>query len=288
MRDIALNCCQGKRHEEEMTLLAYYMAAVREREREHLPVIGPSVDRRALAMVHKLCRSSSVQALVCFSCAQIHTHVESWDRQFRSASVGGKVNSYAQIRRYKVRDTLFSLLVPRPGGQSADADALERARQLQIYRLNLLKACFVERFASEANGTHEPWVGASELSEQDTEWQRTLLVGGTAFGRPLPSRRDRIVCCPEDVQCPNCSHDRAEICGQCLIPLCKECHACFTHSPDVIPAGLCNDNLWGYTTEIISRYKVRWPEAAIVCPCWTSMLVFYVEGDGGHLFGEER
>ena len=51
--------------------------------------------------------------------------------------------------------------------------------------------------------------------------------------------------------------------------------------------GLCNDNLWGYTTDIISKYQVRWLEAAIVSPCWTSMMVFYVEGDGGHLFGEE-
>ena len=50
---------------------------------------------------------------------------------------------------------------------------------------------------------------------------------------------------------------------------------------------LCNDNLWGYTTDIIATYRVTWLEAAVVNPCWTSMLVFHVEGDGGHLFGEE-
>ena len=40
---------------------------------------------------------------------------------------------------------------------------------------------------------------------------------------------------------------------------------------------LCNDNFLSYTTE------VRWIEAAIVSPVWTSVLVYYVEGDLGHL-----
>ena len=50
---------------------------------------------------------------------------------------------------------------------------------------------------------------------------------------------------------------------------------------------LCNDNFWGYTSELIYRYKVTWMEAAIVQPCWTTMLVCYVEGDLGHLLNEE-
>ena len=35
MAEISQNCCQGEQHKAEMTLLAYYMAAVRAREREH-------------------------------------------------------------------------------------------------------------------------------------------------------------------------------------------------------------------------------------------------------------
>ncbi len=35
------------------------------------------------------------------------------------------------------------------------------------------------------------------------------------------------------------------------------------------------------------RYQVRWIETAIVSPNWTTMLVFYVEGDSGHPYGEE-
>ena len=33
-------------------MLAYYTAAVSEREREHMPVIGPSVDRRVLRLLN--------------------------------------------------------------------------------------------------------------------------------------------------------------------------------------------------------------------------------------------
>ena len=49
---------------------------------------------------------------------------------------------------------------------------------------------------------------------------------------------------------------------------------------------LCNNNFWSYTTEIIVKYKVRWIEAAIVSSVWTSVLVFLVEGDLGHLTNE--
>ena len=54
-----------------------------------------------------------------------------------------------------------------------------------------------------------------------------------------------------------------------------------------IPMALANDNFIGYTTDLIPRFKVRWLEAAIVTPVWTSVLIYYVEGDHGHLFNEE-
>ena len=47
-----------------------------------------------------------------------------------------------------------------------------------------------------------------------------------------------------------------------------------------------NDFHWGYTTDIDTRYKVRWIETAIVSPCWTSMMVYYVEEDRGHFLNE--
>ena len=49
---------------------------------------------------------------------------------------------------------------------------------------------------------------------------------------------------------------------------------------------LCNDNIWGYALHLITKHKVRWIEAAAVLPCWTSMIVYYVEEDWGHLMTE--
>ena len=51
--------------------------------------------------------------------------------------------------------------------------------------------------------------------------------------------------------------------------------------------GLCNDNFWSYTTSILSTLNVRWIEAAIVNPYWTTMLIYYIEGDHGHLMQEQ-
>ena len=50
---------------------------------------------------------------------------------------------------------------------------------------------------------------------------------------------------------------------------------------------LANDNYIGYIFETIARYKVRWIELAAVLPIWTHMVVYYVEGDYGHLMSEE-
>ena len=57
----------------EMTALAYYVAAVSEQERQHMPIIGPSVDRRTLTLVCRLAQSSTLASLICFLCGQVHT-----------------------------------------------------------------------------------------------------------------------------------------------------------------------------------------------------------------------
>ena len=49
----------------------------------------------------------------------------------------------------------------------------------------------------------------------------------------------------------------------------------------------CNDNFWGYTADLIYRYNVSFLEAAIAQPVWTSILICYVEGDFGHMPGED-
>ena len=157
-------------------------------------------------------------------------------------------------------------------------------RDTEAFQLNLSLVRFKERFASDNDKRGNAFEGAEELEPGHYEWQRLLL---------LPERRQRVplLCCPEDAErSKSCRHADHELCGSCKIPLCGHCLAILLGSRGarrVIPRGLCNDNFWGYTTSIIARYGVRWIEAAIVSPCWTSMMCYYVEGDRGHLMNEE-
>ena len=98
-----------------------------------------------------------------------------------------------------------------------------------------------------------------------------------------------LLCCPEDIRRDDkCKHSEHQLCGDCWIPLCYKCeNACCKKPLHMNPMMLCNDNFWGYTTDLLYRYQVRWIESAIVSPCWTTMLVFYAEGDFGNLYNEE-
>ena len=129
-----------------------------------------------------------------------------------------------------------------------------------------------------------PFHGTTELDEGNLEWQRRLRFEANGIEM-------WILCCPEDVRRSSaCKHDAANLCKNCEIPLCQKCEHKMEQSKGTgccIPMGLCNDNYWGYTSDIISKYQVRWIEAAIVNPCWTSLIVYYVEGDAGHLMNEE-
>ena len=108
--------------------------------------------------------------------------------------------------------------------------------------------------------------------------------GSCLFGHRLCNRTDRGIRCPEDrKRCDVCSATPDSMCGDREVALCSARGDAFVKEARVIDMGLCNDNLWGYTCPLIYKYKVRWLEAAIVTPCWTSFLVYYVEGDQGHL-----
>ena len=119
--------------------------------------------------------------------------------------------------------------------------------------------------------------GAGELAEGNWEWRRVMAV---AEGVEVP-----MLCCPEDVEPCGAKHPQGRICANCRIPVCSDCERLLRQARG-IPMALGNDNMWGYVTSLIARYKVRWIEMAAVIPCWTSMIVYYVEGDHGHTMTE--
>ena len=231
--------------------MAYYCAAIAERERENMPLIGPSIDRRVFKWLQHAANSERVQSLICFICCQVKTEVAC----FRDTS---------DIRYH-------------------DGSIFERAYASGSTNLNCSLAFFRTRYANEADGDANPFKNAADIADDCWEWRRVFLF---ADGKRRPSMD--MLCCPEDVKHCGGEHPQTHICKKCQVPVCTECWRRLVRRNDFgIPMALCNDNFWGYTTSIIFKYKVRWIEAAIVSPCWTSMLCFYVEGDYGHLMTEE-
>ena len=130
--------------------------------------------------------------------------------------------------------------------------------------------------------THRAAPNLNDPRWRTDEWKRRYV-----FSNPAKPSVD-IICCPEDVRPGHgCKHSSSELCPKCWIPLCSECYSVLQRTTDtVIPMGLANGNWWGYTTDILWRYQVRWIELAIASPCFTTMMVLYVEGDHGHLLNE--
>ena len=85
------------------------------------------------------------------------------------------------------------------------------------------------------------------------------------------------------MQCEKCKR-RGEkvICELCVAPLC---HCCIRfirgQASGGVPTSLCNQNCWGHTSETLYELNASWIEVAVAFPCWTTILVFYVEGDKG-------
>ncbi len=133
--------------------------------------------------------------------------------------------------------------------------------------------------ASAEHAAGNPFSTCNDLEGANWEWKLQFPAGG---------RGCEILCCPEDVQLSaRCKHNTNTLCPHCEIPLCKTCFRhCCVKTDENIAMGLANDNFWGYTILVLYKYQVPWVEAAIVTPIWSTMIVYYVESDGGQLMTE--
>ena len=101
-------------------------------------------------------------------------------------------------------------------------------------------------------------------------------------------KRQRIICCPADIRCAE-DHNRFEIRDCCLLPLCYTCFSISVKREEElckIPRALANDNFYGFPSNTIVKYGVRWIELAAASPILNCIVCYYVEGDRGHLLDE--
>ena len=250
----------SERHDAEMTPLAFYMAAVREKEREHVPLVGPSVDRRTFTYLAKVASNDNIKSLMCFCCGQIQPWTSSWKRMYEARTNQGSVSGNS-IDMFTVSESLLRMA----------------SKNWSSFLQNFDVATYRQHYGAATDESHMP--------NEDNDSLRHLDIKlGDA------THRITLICCPEDVtRDPHCNHDAKTLCKYCSIPLCHKCklQICYYPYKGNIPMALANDNFWGYSNDIIWKYKVRWIEAAIASPCWTSLIVYYVEGDQGHLYTDE-
>ena len=118
-------------------------------------------------------------------------------------------------------------------------------------------------------------------------WMRTLLWADCAGHKQCM----KLICCPEDAQCPHRQHSLEELCAKCRVPLCNNCTVLFrknsTLQQRVPRMALANDNFVGFLSDFWRNHKPRWIEMAAATPVWTSLMAFYVEGDKGHLMNQQ-
>ena len=251
--------------------VAYYCKATEKCEQQGLPCIGLCMDRRQLAQAAQAVHSDNIKSYVCLCCAQIRTWVRSWECAYHCSDTKLQQKWESReirtdIRMMSVEKSLWQMYRQHP-------DAFDD---------NFGMDTFQHRYAAERSGNApNPFQNTTDFDQDNYEWQRVLrLPDGTS---------KRLLCCPEDaVPSLRCRHADHVLCHNCQVPICTSCWWKFWSEKydHRIPMALANDNFIGYTSEIIARFKVRWLEAAIVQPCWTNILIYYVEGDHGHLMNE--
>ena len=231
----------------------WYVYAIRLIEQQTIPVHGASIDRRTMQIVSAACNDATIKALVCFCCGQINT---SW---FGSTIIA----SNPLERKSPIVMLGGRWLIERCMGN-------EESR-----KYNWEETFFREQYVSDSPSLQKD----RYLQEDEWEWRRRI--------RYPKGMEVNVMCCPTDViSCPESVHPKHIFCQDCAAPLCMKCCYKLVRGRKV-PMALANHNFVGYCSETLIKYKVRWIEAAVVCPVWTTMICFYLEEDQGHVMKED-
>ena len=253
----------------------YYERAVQYKAEQRMPDVNTSVQRRALENAVE--QTQNIRSLICLACDQVHLDSGRED--------------VTDISLTEENSVLLHDIYTR----SANPEALTYNFCMKFYKANYAEG-----------STDNPWRHNAECLDSGWEWRRRYRFN-------VKGVEDmEMLCNPEDIRaCAECAGNQCQtVCRHCAIPLCRKCKTYLRYAfskenlayanhchqqrtnerrtlPYCIPMALVNDNMFGYTSSLIARYRVRWIEMAAVLPIWTTMMVYYVEGDYGHLMNEE-
>ena len=196
------------------------MAAVCEREREHMPVVGIAKDRQVLRMLNGIL--SSVRSMICFGCAQIHANVPLWEKMYElgqhgqhpyqakegdEESVWNEHDHCSHVSQSMIK--MYSI------GQS-----LEKFynRNNDSFRQHFNWEAFKAKYCSEDAPGGNPFRNSRVLEDDAGEWIQEVCFSNTSHSTLV----QKLLCCPEDViRCKTCARKGQGLCSKCQIPLCS-------------------------------------------------------------------
>ncbi len=216
-------------------IMSYYEEAIATKERQGVPTIGPSIDRRTAGHLREVYQSAKVRSLICFVCAQIHpeTPLPGSSIQMRQVFIdpAGELNAKQFLDEHTEQ--------PMPNYVYVSA---------QAFLANLCRRTYRERFVEKIVGLREdPYLGFVE-SPEAWEWRRWYKTARGQFWD--------LLCCPEDVvRTSACNHDghvecAADkiICSDCRVPVCQNCFSFLSaRKPGDIPLPFSTKLGMGFT-----------------------------------------
>ena len=242
-----------------------YEEAIAILEREQFPLIGPSVDRRALETLTRDYKDDSVRSLICFVCGQIHTQMPgpNSEIEYQDKKWFGKLGQETlEVNlgwdSWFVRYGGEAPLLRYGPGQSEENPKNEWC----------CKLCLPPKFVTlELFGCPEDWQCEQRPPRKASDGARKQFLVEHGQGS---------------------STDVATLCTSCSLPVCRSCRISLATAKGRfnVPMALSNDNWYGYVQDIIARHDARWIECACASLCWTTLVTYHLEEPYGHLMNE--
>ena len=243
-----------------------YKGALSARERRSIPVVGFSVERRALEYTAHIYNDNRIRALICFACAQIKVDTGRMrsDIEFCNAlwlfglPKGSLIKNFSMeefTRRYREAGS--------PLAAAGGARALAKCPDFSDWQLCL----------------HPQWMDLVRAAHQRPEHVTVAYLENLA--------PNTFLCCPEDLCCEHGCAVEKLLCPRCRVPICRECQILLARNR-ISPHGLINDNWYGYVDSWIFEVGLTWMEKTTGSPFWTGLTLFTIGRRGGDRKSQRR
>ena len=159
-----------------LRVYSFYMAAVCEKERESMPVVGIAKDRQVLRPLNSI--MASVSSKICFSCAQIYSWAPLWSYMYTPGKWGihfdaGKNMHWSEHTHSRMSQNRISMFEVH--------SSLQRFfnRDERCFRLHFSLRDFKERYCSDSQPDGNPFRNCKLFDDAAHDWSQDLQLGSS-------------------------------------------------------------------------------------------------------------